>query len=91
VSVATGPDDVQRTYMILSPRGKAAYRLIVIAQKRLPAVGRDGDRKAGGFVEKTSSQRVSSARGFRSWRQLLRRFLNSQSMIALPSPESDPR
>jgi hypothetical protein len=55
-TAVTGVDDVQRTYMILSPRGKASYRLIIIAQKRLPAMGREGDRRAWGFVEKVSSQ-----------------------------------
>jgi hypothetical protein len=53
--VAKGLDDVQRLYVILSPRGKASYRLIVIPAKRLPATGRSGDRKTWGFVEKVSS------------------------------------
>ena len=56
VTTPRGLHDVQRTYVILSPRGKASYRLIVIAQKRLPALGREGDRRAWGFVGKTSSQ-----------------------------------
>jgi hypothetical protein len=54
--VATGLDDVQRLYVILSPRGRDRYRLIVIGEKRLPAVGGGGDRKTWGFVEKVSSQ-----------------------------------
>jgi hypothetical protein len=54
--VAKGFDDVQRLSVILSPRGKASYRLIVIPAKRLPATGRSGDRKTWGFVEKVSSR-----------------------------------
>jgi len=54
--VARSLDDVQRLYMILSPRGKASYRLIVIPSKRLPSTDRGGDRKAWGFVEKVSSR-----------------------------------
>jgi hypothetical protein len=53
--VATGFADVQRFYMILSPRGKA-YRLVIIGQKRLPPLIRDANRKAWGFVEKVSSR-----------------------------------
>ena len=41
--------------MILSPRGKASYRLIVIAQKRLPAVSESPERKTWAFVEHVSS------------------------------------
>jgi len=37
--------------MILSPRGKASYRLIVIAQKRLPAVSESPERKTWALVE----------------------------------------
>jgi hypothetical protein len=52
---AAGLEDVQRFYVILAPRGKASYRLIVIGEKRLPAVkGRGGDRKSWGFVEKVA-------------------------------------
>ena len=53
---ARGFDDVQRFYVVLSPRGKASYRLIIIGQKRLPAVTGRGERKAWGFVEEVSSR-----------------------------------
>src|SRR6267378_7734398 len=53
---ARGFDDVQRFYVVLSPRGKASYRLIIIGQKRLPAVSGRGERKAWGFVEEVSSR-----------------------------------
>jgi hypothetical protein len=53
---AHGFDDVQRFYVVLSPRGKASYRLIVIGQKKLPAVTGRGDRMAWGFVEEVSSR-----------------------------------
>jgi hypothetical protein len=49
-------DDVQRLYMILSPRGRDSYRLLIIGGKRLPAVDGRGDRKAWAFVEKVASQ-----------------------------------
>jgi hypothetical protein len=42
--------------MILTPRGKASYRLMIIAQKRLPEVDRNGDRRAWAFVDKVASQ-----------------------------------
>jgi hypothetical protein len=51
---AGGIDDVQRMYMILSPRGRRSYRLIIVGEKRLPAVSRGGDRKTWGFVEKVA-------------------------------------
>ena len=53
---AHGFDDVQRLYVVLSPRGKASYRLIVIGQKKLPVVAGGGDRMAWGFVEEASSR-----------------------------------
>ncbi len=53
---ARGLDDVQRLYVVLSPRGKASYRLIVIGEKRLPAVNGGGDRKAWAFVDKVGSR-----------------------------------
>jgi hypothetical protein len=53
---AHGFDDVQRFYVVLSPRGKASYRLIVIGQKKLPAVTGPGDRMAWGFVEEVSGR-----------------------------------
>jgi len=53
---AHGFDDVQRLYVVLSPRGKASYRLIVIGQKKLPVVAGGGDRMAWGFVEEVSSR-----------------------------------
>jgi hypothetical protein len=53
---AHGFDDVQRFYVVISPRSKASYRLIVIGQKKLPAVTGRGDRMAWGFVEEVSSR-----------------------------------
>jgi hypothetical protein len=36
---ASGLRDVQRSYMVLHPRGKRVWRLIVIPRKRLPEIG----------------------------------------------------
>lgn len=45
-----GIDDLQRTYIILSPHGEKCYRLIALGQKRLPSIN---DReKHWGFVDK---------------------------------------
>jgi len=54
--VAQSLDDVERLYMILSPRGRDSYRLLVIGGKRLPAVNGSGERKTWAFVEKVSSR-----------------------------------
>jgi hypothetical protein len=51
-----GPDDVDTFAMILGPRGTDPYRLVVIAEKRLPAVGGGTDRMARGVVEYVSTQ-----------------------------------
>jgi hypothetical protein len=48
--------DVQRMYLVLRPHERKKYRLIIIAEKRLPSVTRDGDRKSWGFVRKVSSR-----------------------------------
>jgi hypothetical protein len=50
---AAGLADVQRFFMILSPHDTKRYRLLVIGQKRLPAIGDRGER-TWGFVEKAS-------------------------------------
>lgn len=42
-------EDIQRFYMILNPEGKKLYRLVVLAQKRLP--GLDDSNKYWGYVE----------------------------------------
>lgn len=55
VQAAKGLDDVQRMYMILKPHGKHTYRLIIIGEKRLPAVT-GGDRKSWGFIEKVADR-----------------------------------
>jgi hypothetical protein len=47
---------VQRLYMILSPRGRDSYRLLIAGSKRRPAVEGRGDRKAWAFVEKVASR-----------------------------------
>jgi hypothetical protein len=51
VEIARGADDVQRLYMILSPRGKRVNRLIIVPEKRLPDVTYGGDRTYWAFVE----------------------------------------
>jgi hypothetical protein len=52
--VAKSIDDVQRLYMILHPRGKQSYRLMILGEKRLPSVDGGGDRKTWGFVAKVA-------------------------------------
>jgi hypothetical protein len=47
--------DVQRFYMVLSPKGKKRYRLMVMPKKQLPNI-KDGGQKFWGFVEKVSSK-----------------------------------
>ena len=47
-----GIDDVQRFYMILSPREADRYRMIVIGQKKLPEV--EGGERYWAFVDKVS-------------------------------------
>jgi hypothetical protein len=47
---AEGLEDVQRSYMVLSPEGKQSHRLIVLGQKRLPEV-RDGGDRVWGYVD----------------------------------------
>jgi hypothetical protein len=46
---ASGLRDVQRSYMVLHPRGKRVWRLIVIPRKRLPEV--DSHEREWAFVE----------------------------------------
>jgi hypothetical protein len=53
---ARGIDDVQRLYMILHPRGRRSYRLIIIGEKRLPFVDGGGDRKTWGFVARVAAR-----------------------------------
>jgi hypothetical protein len=53
---ARGFADVQRLYIILSPHGKRSHRLIVIGQKRLPALTGSGDRQTWGFVDKVATR-----------------------------------
>ena len=48
-----GIDDVQRLYMILSPRDKDRYRMIVIGHKKLPEI-EDGGERYWAFVDKVS-------------------------------------
>lgn len=55
VAVPISRDHLQRLYVVVSPRGRDSYRLIVIPEKRLPAVDRNGDRKSWGFVAKVAS------------------------------------
>jgi hypothetical protein len=51
---ATGLEDVQRFFMILSPFGRQRYRLIVIGRKKLPAIADDHERNWG-FVQKVAT------------------------------------
>src|SRR6266850_5600679 len=53
---AHGLDDVQRLYVVLSPRARDSYRLLIVGEKRLPAVSGGGDRKSWAFVDKVSSR-----------------------------------
>jgi hypothetical protein len=50
---AEGLEDIQRFFVILSPFGKARYRLLVIGRKKLPAIADDHERNWG-FVQKVS-------------------------------------
>jgi len=50
-----GLEDVERFYVILSPRGRDSYRLLVVGQKRLPGIIGVEDHKGWAFVEKVSS------------------------------------
>src|SRR5438105_4516667 len=43
-------EDVQRSYMVLSPEGKQRHRLIVLGQKRLPEI-REGGHRVWGYVD----------------------------------------
>lgn len=54
-SSAGGLEDVQRFFVILSPRGASTYRLIVIGRKKLPEVHSHRDR-AWGSVGKVGSR-----------------------------------
>jgi hypothetical protein len=56
LEVAKRFEDVRRFYMILSRHGKRCYRLIIIGEKRLPAVSDGGDHKSWGFIEKVASR-----------------------------------
>jgi hypothetical protein len=56
LEIARGFEDVARFYTILSRHGKRSYRLMIIGEKRLPAVSGGGDRKSWGFMEKVASR-----------------------------------
>lgn len=45
-----GVQDVERFYMVLSPEGKAVYRMIIVGQKTMPDV-HDGGERSWGFVD----------------------------------------
>lgn len=47
-----GPADIRRLYLVLHPRRKGLFRLIILGEKRLPDVTSQGDRRTWGFVEK---------------------------------------
>jgi hypothetical protein len=46
-----GPEDIQRFYMVLKPNRKKIFRLMVVAQKKLPSSESDS-RKYWGYVER---------------------------------------
>jgi hypothetical protein len=48
---AAGIEDIQRFFIVLSPRGKDLHRLIVIGRKRLPDIEDEHERNWG-FVQK---------------------------------------
>jgi hypothetical protein len=50
---AAGLQDIQRFFVILSPSGKARYRLLLIGRKKLPAIADDHER-SWGFVQKVA-------------------------------------
>jgi hypothetical protein len=50
-----GLKDVQRFYLVLSPKGRKRHRLMVMPKKQLPDI-KDGGQKFWGFVEKVSSK-----------------------------------
>jgi hypothetical protein len=52
---AAGLEDVQRFFLIVSPFGKARYRLLVIGRKRLPAITADQERNWA-FVQKVAGE-----------------------------------
>ncbi len=54
-TAAAGLEDIQRFFVILSPLGKARYRLIVIGRKKLPAIT-DTHERNWGFVQKVASK-----------------------------------
>ena len=66
---AEGLQDVQRSYMVLSPEGKRRHRLIVLGQKRLPDIQDGGDR-VWGYVEavKPDPRKLEDALDRRTYR-----------------------
>jgi hypothetical protein len=48
-------EEVQRLYMILHPRGKEKYRMVVIGRKKLPEPSQAGSEKYWGFVDRVVS------------------------------------
>jgi hypothetical protein len=50
--IPKGVNDIARSYIVLHPKGKAIYRLIVVPKKRLPDVNKH--EREWGFVEKVS-------------------------------------
>lgn len=57
-----GPEDVQRLYMVLSPKGAQRYRLILIGRKHLPDTSRAGKEREWGFVDKVRNRPQGIAR-----------------------------
>jgi hypothetical protein len=53
-----GLEELQRSYLILSPQGKRRHRLIVLGQKHLPAI-RDGGERVWGYVRGLTRPRLA--------------------------------
>jgi hypothetical protein len=56
---AAGLEDIQRFFVILSPFDKARHRLIVIGQKKLPAIRDNHERNWGSSRRSPASQKTS--------------------------------
>jgi hypothetical protein len=55
-----GLKDVQRFYVVLNPKGKQRYRLMVMPKKQLPDI-KDGGQRFWGFIEKVSRKAADVA------------------------------
>lgn len=51
-----GSEDVQNLYLVLSPRGKRVYRLVIIGRQRLPEPKQGGKSRMWGFVSMVAKE-----------------------------------